>query len=219
MSDEKKVIAENKKSAPEKNLNTNSNNSSDTKSFDFRKKKDFTGKKKFSERPKEEFEQRILDVARVTRVMKGGKRMSFRVCLVIGDKKGRVAVALGKGADVTLAVNKAVNKAKKNVIQVPIVNDTIPHVVLTKFGSAKILLKPAAQGRGVISGGVVRVILDLAGINNITSKILGTNNKVNNAKCTILALKSLKTGGFVKKDNKNTDKQIETTVLKEDSKK
>ncbi len=202
MSEEKKVETDNKGSVSEKNSIINKPNSN------FKKKKDFTGRRKFGERPKEEFEQRILDVARVTRVMKGGKRMSFRVCIVIGDKKGRVGVALGKGADVTLAVNKAVNKAKKNVINVPIVNDTIPHAVLNKFGSAKILIKPAAQGRGVIAGGVVRVILDLAGVNNITSKILGTNNKVNNAKCTILALKSLR-GTTVKNSNEN---KIEKTV-------
>ncbi|MDD3085103.1 MAG: 30S ribosomal protein S5 [Candidatus ainarchaeum sp.] len=203
MSEEKKVETENKESVSEKN-SINKPNSN------FKKKKDFAGRKKFGERPKEEFEQRILDVARVTRVMKGGKRMSFRVCIVIGDKKGRVGIALGKGADVTLAVNKAVNKAKKNVITVPIVNDTIPHAVLNKFGSAKILIKPAAQGRGVIAGGVVRVILDLAGINNITSKILGTNNKVNNAKCTILALKSLR-GLTVKNNEKKVEK-----IVKED---
>jgi len=203
MSEEKKVETENKKSVSE-------NNSINKQGSNFKKKKDFAGRKKFGERPKEEFEQRILDVARVTRVMKGGKRMSFRVCIVIGDKKGRVGIALGKGADVTLAVNKAVNKAKKNVITVPIVNDTIPHAVLNKFGSAKILIKPAAQGRGVIAGGVVRVILDLAGINNITSKILGTNNKVNNAKCTILALKSLR-GLTVKNNEKKVEK-----IVKED---
>lgn len=172
MSEEKKINSEEKKT--------------------FGKKREFSAKKRFPEKPKEEFEQRILDVARVTRVMKGGKRMSFRTCVVIGDKKGRVAVALGKGADVTLAVNKAVNKAKKNIVNVPIVKDTIPHEISGKFGSAKILIKPAAKGRGVIAGGVVRVILDLAGIQNVTSKILGTNNKVNNAKCTVLALSQLK---------------------------
>lgn len=172
MSEEKKITTEEKKT--------------------FGKKREFSAKKRFPEKPKEEFEQRILDVARVTRVMKGGKRMSFRTCVVIGDKKGRIAVALGKGADVTLAVNKAVNKAKKNIVHVPIVSDTIPHEIMNKFGSAKILIKPASQGRGVIAGGVVRVILDLAGVKNVTSKILGTNNKVNNAKCTVLALSKLK---------------------------
>lgn len=141
---------------------------------------------------RDEFEQRILDIARVTRVMAGGKRMSFRACVAIGDKKGKVGVNLGKGADVTIAITKAVNKAKKNMITVSIVNNTIPHEIWQKFGAAKILFKPASKGRGVIAGGVVRIILELAGIHNVTSKILGTNNKVSNAKCTIEALKNLK---------------------------
>ncbi len=172
-------------------------------------KRSFSSRRRFADRPKEEFEQRILDIARVTRVMKGGKRMSFRACVVIGDKKGRVAIALGKGADVTIAVNKAVNKAKKNIIVVPIVKDTIPHEIYQKYGSAKILLKPANQGRGVIAGGVVRVIMDLAGVKNVTSKILGTNNKVNNAKCVMLAFKNLKTKKSPKAKSVTKEKKLE----------
>jgi len=99
---------------------------------------------------------------------------------------------LAKGADVTLAVTKAVNNAKKNMIDVPIVNETIPHAIYHKYGAAKIIFKPAKKGRGVIAGGTVRIVLELAGIKNITSKILGTNNKVNNAKCIIEALRRLK---------------------------
>lgn len=144
------------------------------------------------DRLKDEMEQRILEVARVTRVMAGGKRMSFRACVAIGDKKGNVGVGLGKGADVTIAVNKAFNHAKKNMINVQTVNETISHPVAFKLGAAKLILKPAKKGRGVIAGGVTRVILELAGIKNITSKTLGTNNKVNNARCTIAALKSLR---------------------------
>ena len=144
------------------------------------------------DRPKEEFEQRILDIARVTRVMAGGKRMNFRACVAIGDRKGNVAVGLGKGADVTIAVNKAVNKAKKVMIKVPMVKDTIPHAVTCKLGAAIIIFKPASKGKGIISGGVVRAILELAGVKNVSSKILGTNNKVNNARCTIKALDSLR---------------------------
>ena len=144
------------------------------------------------EAPRDEFEQRILDLARVTRVMAGGKRMNFRACVVIGDRKGKVGIGLGKGADVTIAVNKAVNKAKKNLITVTIVDDTIPHEVSQKTGAAKIILKPAGTGKGIIAGGVARMILELAGIKNVTSKQLGTNNKVNNARCTIEALRSLK---------------------------
>ncbi len=144
------------------------------------------------ERPTDEFEQRIIDLARVTRVMAGGKRMRFRACVAIGNKKGKVAVAVAKGADVTMAVNKAVNKAKTKMIEVPIVNETIPHEILHKYGAAKVLLKPAGKGRGVIAGGTARTILELAGIKNVTSKILGTNNKVNNVKCVVGALGSLK---------------------------
>lgn len=140
----------------------------------------------------EEFEQRIVDIARVTRVMAGGKRMRFRACVAVGNKKGKVGVGLAKGADVTLAVTKAVTRAKKDIIDVPIVNGTIPHDVYWKKGAAKVLLKPARRGKGVMAGGALRVVLELTGIENITSKILGTNNKLNISKCAIEALASLK---------------------------
>jgi small subunit ribosomal protein S5 len=151
----------------------------------------FRGNKR-PDRQKEEFEQRILDIARVTRVMKGGKRMNFRACVAIGDKRGHFSTGMGKGADVTLAVNKAVNQAKKTLFLVPIVNDTIPHDVYGHVGASKILFKPAKKGKGVIAGGVVRIILELAGIKNAYSKILGASNKINNARCTVAALKKLK---------------------------
>lgn len=144
------------------------------------------------EKPVDEFEQRVVDIARVTRVMAGGKRMRFRACVAIGDKKGKVGIGLAKGADVTLAVAKAVNQAKKHMITVPIVNQTIPHSVNQHFGAAHVLLKPAAVGRGIIGGGIVRIMLELSGIHNVTSKILGTNNKVNNAKCVMAALEALR---------------------------
>lgn len=146
-----------------------------------------------NDRDKDEMEQKILEVARVTRVMAGGKRMNFRACVALGDKKGSVGVGLGKGADVTMAVNKAVNQAKKHMVKVPTVNDTIPHAVVHKMGAARIILKPAKKGRGIISGGVTRVIFELAGIKNITTKALGTNNKINNARCTIEAISLLRT--------------------------
>lgn len=171
------------------------------------------------DRQPDEFEQRIVDIARVTRVMAGGKRMRFRACVAIGNKKGKVAVGLAKGADVTIAVNKAVNKAKKEIIEVPIVNDTIPHEIYWKKGAAKVLLKPASQGRGVIAGGAVRVILELAGVHNITSKILGTNNKVNIVKCTIDALNNLKKVEVKnnKKNNTKTDKKVVEKVEKKET--
>lgn len=156
------------------------------------------------ERQPDEFEQKVIDLARVTRVMAGGKRMRFRACVAIGNKKGRVAIGLAKGADVTIAVTKAVNKAKKNFVDVPIVNDTIPHEIRQKYGAARILFKPARIGRGIIAGGAVRIILELVGIKNITSKILGTNNKMNNVKCAILALKNLQ--------HPNTKKKVDSKV-------
>jgi len=158
----------------------------------------------------DEFEQRILDIARVTRVMAGGKRMNFRACIAIGDKKGKVGVGLGKGADVTMAVNKAVNHAKKDMITVSTVNDTITHEVHHTEGAAKLLFKPARSGKGIIAGGVARVILELAGIKNVTSKQLGTNNKINNARCTIEALRSLRPSDKKAKTEK-VAKTAETT--------
>lgn len=150
------------------------------------------GEKNFKNNTSSDFEQKIIDLARVTRVMAGGKRMRFRACVAIGDKKGKVGWAVAKGADVTIAVNKAVNKAKKRLFKVRIVNGTIPHQIEAKFKAAKVLLKPAKEGTGIIAGGAVRNILELAGISNIYGKILGkTNNKINNIAATTIALKKL----------------------------
>jgi len=144
------------------------------------------------DKPAEEFEQKIVDLARVTRVMAGGKRMRFRACVCIGDRKGRVGLGIDKGADVTMAISKAVNKAKKAMVTVPFYNNTIPHEIFNKFGAGVVMLKPARKGRGVIAGGAARIILELCGVGNVTSKILGTNNNVTVAKCTIEALSKLR---------------------------
>jgi small subunit ribosomal protein S5 len=141
---------------------------------------------------KKEFDQRILEMARVTRVTKGGKRMRFRACVIIGDRKGRVSFGIAKGADVSASVNKAVTQAKKRMITVPIVNDTIPHVVSKKFAAAVLLIKPAPKGTGIKAGGALRVVLELAGVPNAVGKILGSNNKINNTKAAILALQMLR---------------------------
>ncbi len=148
-----------------------------------------------SRMPKEkpEFDQTIVDLARVTRVTKGGKHMSFRACVLIGDRKGRVAYGIEKGKDVQIAVDKAVNQAKKNILTVPIFNGTIPHRVEAKFKAGKIMIKPAPKGSGIIAGSTVRMVLDLAGVGNASGKILGkTNNKVVNVKATFEALKKFK---------------------------
>ncbi len=144
-------------------------------------------------KPVEEFEQKIIDLARVTRVMAGGKRMRFRACVVIGNKRGQIGYAVAKGADVTLAVNKAVAKAKKSLLTVTIHQETIPHEVRVKYKAASIILKPAPLGTGVKAGGAVREVLALSGIANIVAKIIGSNNKINNVKATFFALQSLKT--------------------------
>jgi len=118
--------------------------------------------------------------------------MRFRACVAIGDKKDRVGVGVDKGPDVSIAIEKAVRQAKKNLITVNTVNDTIPHWVQEKYCAAKILIRPAVRGKGLVAGGVVRIIAELAGIKNITAKMLGSNNKIVNARATINALARLK---------------------------
>lgn len=143
-------------------------------------------------REDKEFEQEILDLARVTRVTAGGKRMRFRVCVVIGDKKGRVGYGVAKGADVSLAVNKAVRQAKKQLFVIPLENETIPHRVEAKFGAAKLLLKPAPKGSGIIAGGAMRLVLEMGGVPNVVGKMLGSKNKINNVKAVFAALRKLR---------------------------
>ena len=144
-------------------------------------------------REKSEFDSRALDVARVTRVTKGGKRFSFRATVAVGDGKGRVGVGVAQGIDVAQSIQKATNKGRKSVITVPIKNGTIPHSVEFKYGSAVVLLKPAPVGHGVKAGGPVRVVAKLAGIENITGKLIErTRNKINISRATIGALSKLK---------------------------
>ncbi len=152
-----------------------------------------TGRTGGFKREKSEFEQKVLDIRRVTRVVAGGKRFRFRATVVLGDHKGRVGVGIDKGADTSESIVKAARSAKKNLITVPIKNGTISHETIGKFSSAVVLLKPAKAGKGIVAGGPVRVVVSLSGINNITSKILGTTtNKLNNARATIEALKKLR---------------------------
>lgn len=148
------------------------------------------GRNKKFDKPRDDFEQRIVDLARVTRVMAGGKRMKFRACMVVGDKKGKVGIGIAKGADVSMAISKAVTKAKKHLIEIPIIEGTIPHKVDIKQNSARLLIRPAKKGNGIKAGGVLRIVLELAGIKDAVAKILGTNNKVNNAKAALAALNS-----------------------------
>ena len=145
------------------------------------------------EKQKSEFEQKTLEVRRVTRVVEGGKRFTFRAALIIGDLKGRVALGVAKGADVALAIEKATFRAKKDLFTVPLTKEgTIPHEVSAKYGSAKVILKPAAEGRGIVAGGAMRTVCGLSGVRHITGKILNSANKINIARATIVALKQLK---------------------------
>jgi len=144
------------------------------------------------EREPREFEQKILELVRVTRVTKGGKRMRFRASIIIGDRRGRVGFGVAKGVDVAMSVEKAFRQAKKSMITVPMVNETIPHEVYSKYAAAKVLLKPAPKGTGLKSGGPTRMVLELAGVPNAVSKLLGAKNKINSAKATFLALSALK---------------------------
>ena len=142
-------------------------------------------------REPKEFEESILQIDRVTRVTKGGRQLRFRVSVVIGDGKGRVGFGIGKSSEVMTGVQKAIADAKRNLITVPIFEDSIPHAVTYKFKSSKVLLFPAPEGKGVIAGGAVRKVLELSGVKNILSKMHGSRNKLNSAYATIQALSAL----------------------------
>ncbi len=139
-----------------------------------------------------EFEERVVQVRRVTKVVKGGKKMGFRVLTVVGDRKGQVGVGIGKASEVSSAIRKGVELAKRSLIRVPLRGGTIPHEVLGKLGSSDVLLRPAPSGKGVIAGGSVRIILELAGVRDVVAKSIGSSNAINTAKATIDALENLK---------------------------
>jgi len=137
------------------------------------------------------FEEEVISIRRVTKVVKGGKNLRFSAAVIVGDKSGRVGLGNGKAREVPLAIKKAVADAKKNLIKVPIVKDTIPYYKIGKFGASRVVLRPAAAGTGVIAGGAVRVIMELAGIKNILTKILHSKNPLTVAHATINGLKEI----------------------------
>lgn len=142
---------------------------------------------------KNPFEERVVAIDRISRTVAGGRRMRFRALVVIGNRNGKVGVGLAKSNEIASATDKATRQAKKNIITVPISNGTIPHDILQRYGSAMVLLKPAPAGTSVIAGGPVRAVVELAGIKNVTSKIIGrTSNKLNNVMATYEALKNLR---------------------------
>lgn len=140
---------------------------------------------------KSQYDKKVLQVDRVARTVSGGKRVRFRALVILGDHNGKVGMGIGKASEVVDAVNKATRSAEKNMLEIKINNDTIPHAIDFKQGAAHIILKPAKPGTSIVAGGTIRTVAELAGIKNIVAKILGTANKINNAKATIEALRQI----------------------------
>ncbi len=161
-----------------------------------------------------EFDERMVHIDRVARVVKGGRRFRFRALVVVGDHKGRIGVGTAKGADVTAAISKATDVAKKNVVKVALYKGTIPHESEAKVAGAQILLKPASPGTGLIAGGVVRVVLEVSGVQNALSKSLGSSNKINSAYATVEALKAIAPASEWITSRPNSRKSAAETVKK-----
>ena len=162
--------------------------------------------KQTNEAKNKEFEELVVEVKSVTKVTKGGRNRRFSAIVVIGDRKGKVGLGTGKASEVPDAIKKAIQEAKKNLIEVPIVGTTIPHEFVGEFGSAKVILKPAAVGTGLITGGSVRPVLELAGYKDVRTKVLGTNNPRNVVYATLEGLKNMRTIEQVaKKRNKKVE--------------
>jgi small subunit ribosomal protein S5 len=155
-----------------------------------------------------EFEEKVVSINRVTKVVKGGKNFKFSIVVVIGDKKGHVGVGTGKAMEIPEAIRKAIQDAKKNLIYVPLKDTTVPHEVVGIAGAARVLIKPASQGTGVIAGGAVRAVLELAGVQDITTKSLGSNNKRNNASAALNGLAQMRTAEEVAKLRGKTVEEI-----------
>ena len=144
-------------------------------------------------RDQKEFEEQVISINRVTKVVKGGRRFRFAALVVVGDRKGRVGIGTGKANEVPDAIKKAVEDAKKNIFTVPVIGTTIPHEITGKYGAGSVYMRPASEGTGVIAGGATRAILELAGISDILTKCLGSRTKINVVRATVDALQNLRT--------------------------
>ena len=144
-------------------------------------------------KPESEWKERVIQIRRVTKVVKGGKKLSFRAIVIVGNQKGQVGIGCSKAAEVIIAIQKAIADGRKNLVNVPIFKTTIPHPIKGRSGAGSVMLRPASQGTGVIAGGAVRAVLELAGIENILAKSLGSKSPLNAANATVDALKSLST--------------------------
>ena len=144
------------------------------------------------QREQSEYKEKVVNISRVTKVVKGGKKMGFRAVVVLGDLKSKVGLGLGKAAEVSAAIRKGVEAAKKDLMTVPLVSGTIPHDVIGRFSASTVVLRPAPRGTGVIAGGSVRTILELSGVKNIVAKKIGSSNPINVARATLEALKLLR---------------------------
>lgn len=169
----------------------------------------------FKKREEKEFDERVLEVARVSRVVKGGRRIRFRATVAIGDHKGRVGVGCGKANEVSVAVQKAAAQAQKRVINVPIINGTIPYEIIATHGAAKVLLKPASSGSSIVAGGAARNIIELAGITDILAKILGSKSLINNSMAVLNGLNSFNPE-IIEKIKKFEKSDINKTPLKKE---
>jgi small subunit ribosomal protein S5 len=167
---------------------------------------------------KKEFDEEVIQIDRVTRVVKGGRRLRFRATVVIGDRKGRVGIGIGKSTEVTGAIHKAISKAKRAIIRVPLYGTTIPHDIKFKFKASKIIMLPASEGTGIIAGGAIRKVVELAGIKNILSKSFGTNNRVSNTQAAYKALGMLQKRTLPKKMQEAQDKEEKAATAQEASK-
>jgi len=178
------------KNRPNNNSNSNSNNNRNNPNNPNNRR---GGQRGRQQNPRDEsIDKKIVDIRRVARMYKGGKRMRLSVMVVVGDKKGSIGVGIGKGADVRTAEEKATRKAQKNMVKIHKKGNTIAHEITHKLGAARVFLKPAAPGTGIIAGGAVRAVVEVAGIKDILSKVLGSSNKMSNVYATIEALTKIK---------------------------